>query len=116
MATTRERRRGVGDETAAADRLVDTIAGISSEAGDRLAVVAGSAGDVMLDADRRLRHSSIQTLALVGGVAIGFSSGLLVSGAHRLLVILSLFPVVLVALAAEERLNATGRRTRAQER
>jgi hypothetical protein len=116
MATTRERRRDVSDEAdAAADRFVDTIADISSEAGDRLTVVAGSAGDVMRDADRSLRQSSDQTLAIVGGVALGFSGGLLMSGAHRLLVILSMFPVVLVALAAMERLDATGRRSDAKE-
>jgi hypothetical protein len=115
MATT-QRKRDVNDEVSAgADRFVDTIADLSSEAGDRLTVVADSAADVVREADRSLRQSSDQTLAIAGGMALGFSGGLLVSGAHRVLVIVSLVPVLLVALAAMERLGATGRRSRTRE-
>src|SRR6185295_9915657 len=105
MTTTRTRKQdtehdGLGS---GAERLADTVAEISAQTGERLTVMAGSAGEVVRGAERGLRGSSDQTLGIVGGMALGFASGLLVSGAHRLLVIASLVPVALVAAAAMER-------------
>ena len=114
MATTQQRKTATTDEiVSGAGRIADTITEVSGEAGERLAVMAGNASDAVRDADRTLRQSSDQTLAIVGGVALGFATGLLVSGAHRLLVILSLMPVVLVALAAMERMDRAAPRRRA---
>jgi hypothetical protein len=115
MATTQQRKSSTTAEVVdGANRIADTITEVSAEAGERIAVMAGSAGEVVRDADRTLRQSSDQTLGIVGGVALGFAAGLLVSGAHRVLVILSLLPVVLVALAAMERLDRVGRVSRAR--
>jgi ElaB/YqjD/DUF883 family membrane-anchored ribosome-binding protein len=104
MATT-TRTTATGDVVAGANRIAETISDVSAEAGERLTVMAGSASEAVRDADRSLRRSSDQTLGIVAGAALGFATGLLVSGAHRLLVILSLLPVLLVGLAAMERLD-----------
>ena len=115
MATTQQRKTSTTDDVVAgAGRITDTITEVSAEAGERIAVMAGSASDVVRDADRTLRQSSDQTLGIVGGVALGFATGLLVSGAHRVLVIMSLLPLALVALAAMERLDRSGRGPRRQ--
>jgi len=115
MATTQQRKSSTTDEVVAgANRLADTITEVSSEASERIAVMAGSAGEAVRDADRNLRQSSDQTLGIIGGVALGFAAGLLVSGAHRLLVILSLLPLALVALAAMERLDRVGQGARSR--
>ena len=105
MATTTTRTTATEDVVAGANRIAETISDVSAEAGERLTVMAGSASEAVRDADRSLRQSSDQTLGIVAGAALGFASGLLVSGAHRLLVILSLLPVLLVGLAAMERLD-----------
>jgi hypothetical protein len=106
MTTTRTRKQDDGNDISAqAEHLVSTVAEVSTQAGERLTAVASSAGDVVKDAERGLRRSSDQTLGIVGGVSLGFASGLLVAGAHRLLVILSVLPLALVALAAMERID-----------
>jgi hypothetical protein len=112
MATTqaaRSRARSEGPDEGPASRVLDTISEVSSEAGERLNVVAGSAGEAIREADRSLRDSSDQTLGLVGGLSLGFAGGLLLSGANRVLVIASLLPALLVAMAAWERIERAGR-------
>lgn len=106
MTATQTRKQDPeADAANGAERLASTVADVSAQAGERLTAVAGSAGEVVRDAERGLRRSSDQTLGIVGGVALGLTAGLLLSGAHRLLVILSLLPLGLVALAAVERLD-----------
>jgi hypothetical protein len=112
MARTQQRSTAADDAVAGAGRIAETITEMSGEAGERLTVMAGSAGEAVREAERNLRQSSDQTLGIVGGVALGFAAGLLVSGAHRLLVIASLLPVVLVALAAMERFERSSGRSR----
>jgi hypothetical protein len=109
MTSTRTRKQDTdNDISAQAEHLVSTMAEVSTQAGERLTAVANSAGEVVKDAERGLRGSSDQTLGIVGGIALGFASGLLLAGAHRVLVILSLLPLALVALAAMERLDRAG--------
>jgi hypothetical protein len=93
-----------------ASRILDTIAGVSSDASERLNIVAGNAGEAVREADRTLRDSSDQTLGLLGGLSLGFAGGLLFSGANRVLVIAALLPAFLVAMAAWERIERSGRR------
>lgn len=114
MATTQTRKQ---DAASNAERLVDTVTEASAQAGERLTEMAGSASEVVRDAERGLRRSSDQTLGIIGGMALGFAAGLFVSGAHRLLVIASLVPFALVAAAALERLDrgAGGSRTRSNQ-
>jgi len=88
----------------AATRLIDTIAEASAGAGQRLADAAGSAGDLVGDADRILRGSTDQTLGVIGALSLGFAGGLVVSGSNRLLIGIALTPVALVAAAAWDRL------------
>jgi hypothetical protein len=109
MATTKE-RPAIDDVVAAGDdagrRLVDTIAEVSTEAGDRLTAVASGAGEAIRDADRTLRGSSEQTLRIIGALSLGVTAGLSVGGANRLLIIVALLPAILVAMAAMERAEA----------
>jgi hypothetical protein len=112
MATTQAtgRRAGVDPEDEGqASRILDTISGVSSDASERLGVVAESAGEAVREADRTLRDSSDQTLGLLGGLSLGFAGGLLFSGANRVLIIVSLLPAILVAMAAWERIERSGR-------
>jgi hypothetical protein len=111
MATTQAGTRTGTDrqDDGQASRIIDTIAGISSDASERLTVVAETAGVAVREADRTLRDSSDQTLGLLGGLSVGFASGLLFSGANRVLVIVSLLPALLVAMAAWERIERSGR-------
>jgi hypothetical protein len=108
-STSRTRKQDTDRDIATGvEQLAGTVADMSSQAGERLTAMASNAGDVVKDAERGLRRSSDQTLGIVGGVALGFAAGLLVAGAHRLLVILSLLPLALVALAAMERFDRPG--------
>jgi hypothetical protein len=116
MTTTRTRNQDTGSDIAAgAEHLASTVAEVSTQAGERLTAMASSAGEVVRDAERGLRGSSDQTLGIVGGMALGFASGLLLAGANRLLVILSLLPLAEVALAAMERIDRGGRKSRSSE-
>jgi hypothetical protein len=117
MATTQASgsRAGAARDEGQASRIMDTIAGVSSDATERLTVVAESAGEAVREADRTLRDSSDQTLGLVGGLSVGFAAGLLFSGANRVLVIVSLLPALLVAMAAWERIERAGRGRQARE-
>jgi hypothetical protein len=112
MATTSRSSGDLVDE-AQARRLLDAISDVSGEASVRLSAAAGSAGDAVREADRQLRDSSDQTLSVIGGLSVGFAGGLLVGGAPRLLVLMSLAPAMLVGMAALDRLDrgARGRRS-----
>jgi hypothetical protein len=112
MATTQATGTRAGadrQDEGQATRILDTISGVSSDASERLGVVAESAGEAVREADRTLRDSSDQTLGLLGGLSLGFAGGLLFSGANRVLIIVSLVPALLVAMAAWERIERSGR-------
>lgn len=107
MATTKRSTQDVTVDEGAEDavrRLIDNVAEMSAEAGQRLAETAGSASGMIGDADRLLRDGSGQTLGVIGALSLGFAGGLLVSGSNRLLIGAALTPAVLVAAAAWDRL------------
>lgn len=92
-------------EEDAARRILDSVAEVSAEAGDRIVDVAGSAGAAVREADRTLRRSSDQTLGIIGGLSIGAAVGLLAGGSSRFLVTAALIPAIFVAGAVIERLD-----------
>ena len=71
----------------------------------RLPEVAQGTRDAFTEANRMVRGGSDQTLKLVGASAIGFAVGLLVGGANRPLVILSLVPAALIGATLLERVE-----------
>lgn len=82
--------------------------GVAAAAGDvtaRLPEVAETARGAWEEADRLVHRGSDSTLQLVGAASVGFAVGLLVGGAHRLLVILSLIPAGLIAATVLERME-----------
>lgn len=116
MATTLKERSSTSIEEAgqAAARVVETLSGASAEAGERLTELAGGAGEAVLEAERTLRGSSDQTLTILGAFSVGLAAGTLVAGAHRLIVIASLLPALLIAVAVLDRRSRGargGRRT-----
>lgn len=82
--------------------------GVAAAAGDvtaRIPEVAQSARGAWEEADRIVHEGSDSTLQLVGAASVGFAVGLLVGGAHRLLVILSLIPAALIGITMVERMD-----------
>ena len=82
--------------------------GVAAAAGDvtaRIPEVAQSAKGAWEEADRIVHEGSDSTLQLVGAASVGFAVGLLVGGAHRLLVILSLIPAALIGITMIERMD-----------
>ena len=83
--------------------------GVAAAAGDvtaRIPEVAQTTRGALEEANRMVHRGSDQTLYLVGAVSIGFAVGLLVGGAHRLLVILSLIPAGLIGATIVERMES----------
>lgn len=82
--------------------------GVAAAAGDvtaRIPEVAQTAKGAWQEADRMVHRGSDSTLQLVGAASVGFAVGLLVGGAHRLLVILSLIPAALIGATMVERME-----------
>ena len=73
----------------------------------RIPEVAQGTRDALTEANRIVRSGSDHTLKLVGASAIGFAVGLLVGGANRPLVILSLVPAALIGATLLERADGT---------
>ena len=94
-----------------ARQVADTVASAAGEAAARVPDVAQGTREALTEANRLVRGGSDQTLQLVGASAIGFAVGLLIGGASRLLVVLSLLPVALIATTLLER-NDAGSTTR----
>ncbi|MFP5342648.1 MAG: hypothetical protein ACLGIJ_06970 [Candidatus Limnocylindria bacterium] len=119
---------GAGSRTGARtkdDGLVDTVrhvadsvAGAAGDVTARLPEVAQTTRETFSEANRLVQRGSDDTLRLVGAAAVGFSVGLLVGGANRLLVIASMVPAAMIAATMVERSEggAPGAIQRATER
>ena len=81
---------------ATAKQMADTVAGVAGEVSARLPEAAGTTRDAFQEANRMVRAGSDETLKVVGALSIGFAGGLLLGGAPRILVIVSLVPALLV--------------------
>lgn len=85
--------------------LVGTLGEASAEAEERLTSVAGSTEAGVRKANASLRRSSDTTLGVVGAFSLGVATGLLLSGANRLLTLAALAPAALVAGVVLERID-----------
>lgn len=88
--------------------LADSVAGAAGDVSARIPEVAQGTREAFAEANRMVRGGSDQTLKLVGAGAVGFAVGLLVGGANRLLVVLSLIPASLIAATLMQRLDENG--------
>jgi hypothetical protein len=88
-----------------ARQVAEGVAGAAGEVTARIPEVAQSARGAWEEADRMVHRGSDSTLQLVGAASVGFAVGLLVGGAHRLLVILSLIPAALIGATMVERME-----------
>ena len=114
IETTTEGRRTRGEAaadgvTGTAKQMADTVAGAAGEVAARVPDVAQGTRDAFTEANRMVQGGSDQTLKLVGASAIGFAVGLLVGGASRFLVILSLVPAAVIGATLLERLEGGSR-------
>jgi hypothetical protein len=98
--------------TETARGLASTVSEAASAAGPKISEAAGSTADAVREADRAIRSTSDQGLGMVGALSLGSAIGLLIGGANRFLVALSLVPAIMVAKAIVDRMNeANGRST-----
>jgi len=98
--------------TETARGLASTVSEAASAAGPKISEAAGSTADAVREADRAIRSTSDQGLGMVGAFSLGAAIGLLVGGANRFLVAVSLVPAIMVAKAIVDRMNeANGRST-----
>lgn len=88
--------------------LADSVAGAAGDMTARIPEVAQGTRDAIAEANRMVRGGSDRTLKLVGAGAVGFAVGLLVGGANRLLVVLSLIPASLIAATLMQRIDENG--------
>lgn len=88
--------------------FADSVAGAAGDMTARIPEVAQGTRDAIAEANRMVRGGSDQTLKLVGAGAVGFAVGLLVGGANRMLVVLSLIPASLIAATLMQRIDDDG--------
>jgi len=102
---------------ATARQVADTVAGAAGEGTARIPDVAQNTRDAFTEANRMVKGGSDQTLKLVAATTIGLAVGLLVGGAHRLLVVAALIPAAMISATLLERTdNAGSSSTRLQGR
>lgn len=117
MATTPRTPSNADDKTAQAKEAVreaagnvrdaaDTVMSVANEAVARLPEAAATTRDAIADARRTIDASNDETLSAGTLVAFGFALGLLVGGAHRLLVLLALVPAAAMGLTLLDRQSA----------
>jgi hypothetical protein len=98
--------------TETARGLASTVSEAASAAAPKITEAAGSTAEAVREADRAIRSTSDQGLGLIGALSLGSAIGLLVGGANRFLVALSLVPAIMVAKAIVDRMDeANGRST-----
>jgi hypothetical protein len=86
-----------------ARNVAETAATTASDLAARVPEAAEAAREAVGEADRLLRSRSDDSLVLGGMLAAGFTGGLLIGGAHRLLVIVSLLPAIAIAAVLADR-------------
>ena len=113
-AATAESTNGLPDGTAGG--LGQTARQVADNVASAIPEAAATTREALNEANRVVRSGSDSTLRVAAAIAIGFSLGLLVGGANRLLVILSLLPVALIGTTLAERMNRTDTFSSMQER
>jgi hypothetical protein len=108
MTTTKTMDEARTGTTRQISDLADSVAGTAGDMTARIPEVAQGTRDAITEANRLVRGGSDQTLKLVGAGAVGFAVGLLVGGANRLLVVLSLVPASLIAATLMQRVDQNG--------
>lgn len=113
--TTRSKDDGLVDTVR---HVADSVAGAAGDVTARLPEVAQTTRDTFTEANRMVQRGSDETLRLVGAAAVGFSVGLLIGGANRLLVIASMVPTAMIAATLVDRSEggASGAIQRATDR
>lgn len=81
----------------------DTVMSVATDAAARLPEAAATTRVAIADARRAIDSGSDETLSAGTLVAFGFALGLLVGGANRLLVLLSLVPAAAMGLTLLDR-------------
>lgn len=75
-------------------------ASIVSDATDKLST---RLPDAATKVDRLMRSSSDETLRIVAAAAVGLAAGLMIAGANRLVIVVSLIPAAVIGLALSGR-------------
>jgi ElaB/YqjD/DUF883 family membrane-anchored ribosome-binding protein len=91
-----------------ARQAADTVAGAAGEVTARIPEVAETTRQALSEANRYVQRGSDHTVKLLGATSIGFALGLLVGGANRLLILLSLIPAGIVGATMLERQDRPG--------
>jgi hypothetical protein len=87
-------------DRAAMSALADTLVDRGRAVLDQFPVVADSARDVLTGAQDQVNGLSDMGIIAASGFALGVSSGLLLAGAPRAILILSMIPVALTLRSA----------------
>jgi hypothetical protein len=112
MATTPRSTAGAAEDTGiqqakeAVRDAADTVMSVANDAAARLPDAAATTRDAIADARRAIDAGSDESLSAGTLVAFGFALGLLVGGANRLLVLLSLVPAAAMGLTLLDRQSA----------
>jgi hypothetical protein len=113
MATTPTRttdsteRRTLERSKEVARQAADTVAAAAGEVTSHLPEAADSAREALLEANRRVRAGSDESLKIVGAMSLGFAGGLLLGGANRMVVLAALAPAALIGVTLTERWNGS---------
>jgi hypothetical protein len=113
MATTPTRptdsseRRAIERGLETARQAADTVAAAAGEVTSHLPEAADSAREALMEANRRVRAGSDESLKIVGAMSLGFAGGLLLGGANRLVVLAALAPAALIGVTLTERWNGS---------
>ncbi len=94
----------------AARDAVRTISGATDDLDQRLGSAADAAEVGVRATSEALRRRSDATLAILGTFSLGLTTGLLVGGAHRLMIVASLVLAALVGGVILERVDGPRRR------
>ncbi len=102
--------RVTGTARNVASTVSDTAANLAPKINEAFGTTAGA----VREADRMIGSSSDQGLGMIGALSIGSAIGLLVGGANRFLVALSLVPALMVAKAVVDRMDRANGRSAGQ--
>ena len=93
-----------------ASNISDAFDGLTQRSREAASIVSGATDklsarlpDAAIEVDRLMRSSSDETLRIVAAAAVGLATGLLIAGANRLIIVVSLIPAAIVGLALSGR-------------
>lgn len=102
------RTAAVGEAVADA---AGSVRGAAGDAVSRLPEVAATTRSAIEDANRQMRAGSDEMLSIGSVLSFGFAMGLLIGGASRLLVAISLIPAAAMGLTLMDRVSRNRRTT-----